>query len=370
LGFRASKIRIGFMSSDLRDHPVAYFALPIFEHYDPARFELYCYSFYPSLPDKVQALIQGKSAAFRSMLQATDQEIAQTIANDRLDLLIELGGSTRYNRLEVLGYRMAPVQMSWLGYPHSAGIGSIDYILVDPYIKPDDESLLIEKPFVMPQSWVCLGRLGFRDQEILSGVPQDRSGHITFGTMNNPYKYTAELFAVWAQVMNRVPGSHFLFVRPEADAPSFRANVRAQFARHGVGADRIEFEAVRGHHLPHYNRIDIALDTAPHTGGTTTCETLWMGCPTVTLVGPQFFERLSYSNLSNAGLGDLCAFTPAQYADIAVALAKDYARRLDLRQNLRARLRTSPLGDAPGWVRNFQATVEKNLDLARAEVMA
>ena len=162
------------MSSDLRDHPVAYFALPIFEHYDPAiRFELYCYSFYPSPPDKVQALDPGsKSAAFRSMLQATDREIAQTIANDRLDMLIELGGSTRYNRLEVLGYRVAPAQVSWLGYPHSAGIGSIDYILVDPYIKPDDESLLIEKPFVMPESWVCLGRLGFREHsEIEPGVP-------------------------------------------------------------------------------------------------------------------------------------------------------------------------------------------------------
>jgi predicted O-linked N-acetylglucosamine transferase (SPINDLY family) len=121
------------------------------------------------------------------------------------------------------------------------------------------------------------------------------------------------------------------------------------------------FESVRGKHMRHYNRIDIALDSAPHTGGTTTCETLWMGCPTVTLVGEAFFERLSYSNLSNAGLGDLCAFTREQYVEIAVDLAKDRARRLDLRRNLRDSLRTSPLGDAQRWVKNFELTIDRTL---------
>jgi predicted O-linked N-acetylglucosamine transferase (SPINDLY family) len=161
--------------------------------------------------------------------------------------------------------------------------------------------------------------------------------------------------------MNRVPGSRFLFVRPESGAPTFRANIAREFAKHGVGEDRLLFESVRGKHMRHYNRIDIALDSAPHTGGTTTCETLWMGCPTVTLVGEAFFERLSYSNLSNAGLGDLCAFTREQYVEIAVDLAKDRARRLDLRQNLRDRLRISPLGDAKRWVKNFELTIDRTL---------
>jgi predicted O-linked N-acetylglucosamine transferase (SPINDLY family) len=354
-----SKIRIGLMSSDLRDHPVAYFALPIIEHYDRDRFEFICYSFYPAPPDRVQSFMQQRVLGFRSMLQATDVEIAQQIADDELDILFELGGSTRYNRLEVLAYRAAPLQASWLGYPHSAGIGAIDYIMVDPYLKPDDPALLIEKPFVMPESWVCLGRLGFREEPIEAGTPEERAGALTFGTMNNPYKYTPELFALWAEVMNRVPGSRFLFVRPEAGAPTFRANIAREFGKHGVGEDRLMFESVRGKHMRHYNRIDIALDSAPHTGGTTTCETLWMGCPTVTLVGEAFFERLSYSNLSNAGLGDLCGFTREQYVQIAVDLAKDRARRLDLRQNLRESLRTSPLGDAQRWVKNFELTIDR-----------
>jgi len=356
-----SKIRVGLMSSDLRDHPVAYFALPIIEHYDRERFEFVCYSFYPAPADRVQSFIQQRVLNFHSMLEATDQEIAQRIADDDLDILFELGGSTRYNRLEVMAYHAAPRQVSWLGYPHSAGIGEIDYILVDPYIKPDDPALLVEKPFVMPESWVVLGRLGFRDEPIEVGIPADRNGFVTFGTMNNPYKYTPELYKLWADVMNRVPGSRFLFVRPEAGAPSFRANIAREFGKHGVSEDRLIFESVRGKHMRHYNRIDIALDSAPHTGGTTTCETLWMGCPTVTLVGEAFFERLSYSNLSNAGVGDLCGFSNEQYVDIAVNLANDKERLRDMRANLRTRLKTSPLGDAQRWVKNFEATIDKTV---------
>jgi len=364
------RIRIGIMSSDLRDHPVCYFALPIFEHYDRQRFEIVCYSFYPSPPDRITRFIQERSAGSRSMPQATDAAIAQRIADDDLDILFELGGSTRYNRLEVMAYRAAPIQASWLGYPHSAGLSTIDYILVDPYLKPEDPSLLIEQPFEMPESWVCLGRLGFRDVPIEPGVPEDRRGLITFGTMNNPYKFTPELFALWAEVLRRVDGSRFLFVRPEAGAASFRANVSRIFSEHGIGPERIEFEAVRGRHLPHYNRIDIALDTAPHTGGTTTCETLWMGVPTVTLVGEAFFERLSFSNLSNAGLGDLCARTNAQYVEIATSLAADRARRLDLRQGLRSALGTLPLGDTRRWVRNFETIVEQTVARGRSPASA
>jgi hypothetical protein len=116
-------------------------------------------------------------------------------------------------------------------------------------LKPDDPELLVEKPFVMPESWVCLGRLGFREEPIEAGIPEERAGALTFGTMNNPYKYTPELFALWAEVMNRVPGSRFLFVRPEAGAPTFRANIAHEFAKHGVSEERLLFESVRGKNI-------------------------------------------------------------------------------------------------------------------------
>jgi protein O-GlcNAc transferase len=351
------KIRVGIMSSDLRDHPVTYFALPIFQHYDRSRFEIFCYTFYPAPPDPAGIYIGQRVEAMRSMPEASDGEIAQRIADDGLDILFELGGTTRYNRLAVMAYRAAPVQASWLGYPHSAGLETIDYILVDPYLKPKDPALLIEQPLEMPESWVSLGPFGFHNEPIDGVLPQDRQGALTFGTMNNPYKYTPETFALWASAMHQVEGSRFLFARTEAAAPCFRENVEREFESHGIARDRVECVAVRGRHLQYYNRIDIALDTAPHTGGTTTCETLWMGVPVVTLVGEAFFERLSYSNLSNAGLGGLCAFSREQYADIAVGLAAGRAQRRELRQNLRPNLRRTPLGDSVRWVKNLEAAI-------------
>ena len=361
------KIRIGIMSSDLRNHPVSYFALPIIEHYDRAGFEIYCYSFYPQAPDAVQAHIAKNVSEFRLMSDLSNEDVAAKIAGDELDILFELGGTTRYNRLQVMAHRPAPVQVSWLGYPHSAGLSEIDYILVDPYLQPADPKLLIERPFTMPESWVCLGRLGFHDElRIEPGIPEERAGHLTFGTANNPYKFSEDLMALWARVMAQVPGSRFLFIRPEAGSAAFRRNIGQALERHGIAPDRLDFVPIRGAHMPHYNRIDIALDTAPHTGGTTTCESLWMGVPTVTLVGPAFFERLSYSNLSNAGLGDLCAQTPDAYVEIAVRLAAERERRRDLRQGMRARIRAHPLGQTERWVRNFEAVTRQAVGVGTA----
>ena len=351
---RQSRIRVGFMSSDLRNHPVAYFAEPIFRHYDRNALTLFAYSFHPGAPDAVQRDIAANVEAFRSMPGLPDEAIAAQIADDGLDVLFELGGSTHLNRLHVLAHQPAPIQVSWLGYPHSSGLSRIGHILVDPFILPPDPALLVERPLTMPTSWVTLGPLGFNARATIEdGLPEDRAGLLTFGTMNNPYKYTREAIALWAAAMRAVPSSRFLFVRPEAGVAEFRSNMARAFARHGIPADRLAFRAVRGNHLPHYNAIDIALDTAPQTGGTTTCECLWMGVPTVSLVGPAFFERLSLSTLSNAGLQDLAADSADGYVACAAALAADRPRRLKLRRTLRATLASSALGNNANWVAEF-----------------
>jgi predicted O-linked N-acetylglucosamine transferase (SPINDLY family) len=267
------------------------------------------------------------------------------------------------NNLNVMAYKPARVQASWLGYPHSAGPASIDYILVDPHNRPTDDALLIEKPLELARSWVVLGDLGFNDAiAITPGTPEARCGHLTFGTMNNPYKFTRAVLAAWARATAAVPGARFLFVRPEAGHVPFQDNVRAVFAEYGVDPERVEFEAVRGTHMPHYNRIDIALDAFPQTGGTTTCEALWMGVPTVSLAGPCFFERLSRSNLINAGLGDLVAETLDEFQAKALALAADAPRRAGLRASLRADIRARPLGRADWFVQDFQAAVIRAVD--------
>ena len=358
-----AKIRLGLMSSDLRNHPVAYFTLPIIEHYDRTRFELYCYSWNSGAGDAVQTRIATLCDGFRLAPAISDRDAAQLIAEDGLDMLIELGGTTYMNKLQVMAWRPARLQASWLGYPHSAGPETIDYLVVDPYNRPTDDTLLIEKPLVLPHSWVVLGNLGFSDRlAIEPGLPEARRGYLTFGTMNNPYKYTPEVLAAWARITAAVDGARFLFVRPEGGTEAFQANTRAVFAAHGVAPERVEFIGVRGTHMPHYNKIDIALDTFPQTGGTTTCEALWMGVPTVSLTGACFFERLSLSNLTNAGLGDLAVPSIAEYEAAALRLAADRARRESIRSTIRAEIRGRPLGQVRDYVRDFMNTVKSAVD--------
>jgi protein O-GlcNAc transferase len=352
------KLRIGFMSSDLRNHPVSYFALPLLEGYDRARVEVFCYSFYERPPDRVQQHIAKRVTAFRHWPKRPNQQVAEGIAADNLDMLFELGGSTAMNKLMVMAHRPARIGASWLGYPHSAGLEQIDMILTDPYLRPDDPRLLIERPFEMPESWVAMSRM-FGAHEIAEGTPEARKGHLTFGTANNPYKFTPACLDTWAAVLRAVPGSRFVFLRPEAGAESFIANSRAAFAKRDVDPERLDFIGVRGDHMRHYNEIDIALDSLPHVGGTTTCEALWMGVPTVSLVGPGFPERLSYSNLSNAGLGDLAVFSVADYVATAAVLAEDRARRAALRHGLRGQIRANPLGQPERFTAAFYDLARK-----------
>jgi predicted O-linked N-acetylglucosamine transferase (SPINDLY family) len=353
------KLRVGFMSSDLRDHPVSYFARPLLEQYNRDKVEVYCYSFYEGAQSRYQQHLESQVTRFGWWPKLPDEQVAERIAADGLDMLFELGGSSHMNKLEVMAYQPARLSASWLGYPHSAGLETIDYILVDPFLKPSDERLLIEKPFDMPHTWVTVGPHTFQHIPILPSLPEQRRGHLTFGTANNPYKYTRACIDTWAQVLRAVPGSHFLFLRPEASSPVFQANARNLFAQRDVDPSRLDFIGVRGTHLQHYNEIDIALDTLPHVGGTTTCESLWMGVPTISLVGAGFPERLSYSNLNNAGVGDLATFSTQAYVDKAAELASDPARRLHLRSHLRPMMLSHPLGQSTRFVQDFYQLAHK-----------
>jgi predicted O-linked N-acetylglucosamine transferase (SPINDLY family) len=352
------KLRIGFMSSDLRNHPITYFALPLLEGYNRDTTEVFCYSFDEKDPDRVQTHLQGQVTCFHKWPGRSDAQVAQGIAADGLDILFELGGSTAMNKLNVMAYRPARLGASWLGYPHSAGLAQIDYILTDPFLRPDDPRLLLERAFEMPQTWVSLSRM-FAPHEIAEGTPQTRKGHLTFGTANNPYKYTPACLDAWAEVLRAVPDARFLFLRPEGGVDSFVQGARTAFARRDVDPDRLDFVGVRGDHMRYYNEIDICLDSLPHVGGTTTCEALWMGVPTISLVGPGFPERLSYSNLSNAGLGDLAVFSRAAYVTAAAALAADPARRLALRHGMRAQIAANPLGQPQRFTQDFYDLARK-----------
>lgn len=354
------KIRVGFMSSDLRNHPVAYFALPLFQHYDRSRFEVFCYSFYQGEEDDTQKAITGWVDGFRWNKDIGDREAAQLIADDQLDMLIELGGSTHMNKLVTMGYKPAPLQASWVGYPHSAGLQQIDYLVLDPYMTPEDPALVIEKPLQLPKAWYALGERAFREQPgAAEQAPVERNGYVTFGTANNPYKYGPEVLTAWAKIVAGTPNARFLFVRPEGGSPSFRRNMLKYFLEQGVSEDRVRFEVVRGRHLPYYNEMDISLDAFPQTGGTTTCESLWMGVPVVAKVGEAVFERLSYSVLMNVGLGDLCGRSTEEYIEIALKLGADHARIGELRRGMRQRLKASPLGDTRQFAADYYEMISK-----------
>ena len=346
--------RIGFLSADLRAHVVGSFALPLFENADPNAADLICYSTYRGPVDHIGQLIRAKSMV-REIGHLPDQAAAQVIADDGLDVLIDLGGSTGDNRLGVMAYRTAPVAISWMGYPHSTGLSSVDYILLDRALAPGSADLLAEKPLFMPNAWICLARVQFSQARAPNPVPpQERTGAVTFGTANQAVKYSPAALAAWARTLAATPGSSLLIFRPECASARFRDNIARAFAAHGVERERLRFEAVRGTgYLDCYDAVDVSLDTFPLTGGTTTCESLWMGVPVVTLAGEAVFERLSHSILTHAGLADLSVADGAAFVAKAVELAGDVERLRRLRRELRAQIAASPLGDGPGFARDF-----------------
>lgn len=341
------RIRLGLLSADLRSHPVGLFLEPLFAHRDP-RFELFCYDIDPRPEDALKRQFAAASQGFRGLAGAEPRAIAQQAAEDRVDVLIELGGWTGANRPEVLAWGGAPKQLSWLGYPHSSGFAGVDGFICDAANAPTDPGLLAEPPLVLPASWIAFGD-AFKDLHSARPVAGERGG-VAFGTANAAYKYTPQGLRTWAGIVAALPGSRFVFVRPEAASSIFRANVAEIFAGEGVDPARIDFRAVSGEdYLKHYGEIDVSLDTFPLTGGTTTLEALWMGVPVVTLRGPAFFERLSASILTSAGLSDLIADDLATYRAKALALAADAERRSELRAGLRERLLCGPLGDGPAF---------------------
>ena len=359
------KLRVGILSADLSDSSVARFLTPLMRGYDRERFEFYCYTPYRKLTDPIQLLYRDSVDKFTFLDGMKEREIAAAIQADDIDILLELNGFTAGSRIESVAYKPAPVQMSWpLGYPFTTGLKALDYCIMDQFLKPPDEDLFVEETLIMPGATVCFG--SFTDVPIQEGLPADRYGRITFGTLNNPYKFSQEMIALWAQVMNRVPESRLLVVRDQADSLNFRRNLTEEFAKHGISPDRLLLynnKLENRDHLDCYNDIDISLDTFPLSGGTTTCEATWMGVPVVTLVGESFHQRISYGYLMHCGLEELCAFTPEDYVDRAVRLAGDRDRLLAWRHGLREVMRRSPLCDVERFLFEFQDMLEQVAEL-------
>ena len=346
------RLRIGYVSPDFREHPVGRFLLPLLAHHDRNCVEVFAYA-QVAVPDAMTQRMRACTDGWRSIVGLSDARVADLIRQDRIDILVDLAMHTAGNRLPVFARKPAPIQVTYLAYCSSTGLETIDYRLSDPYLDPPgmDESVYSEQTIRLPESYWCY-QPGV-DAPDVGPLPALRQGHITFGCLNNFCKVSEPVLAAWAKLLRAVPNSQLLLHAYEGD---HRRRVQERLAREGIEAKRVRFagKAPLLDYFRLYHGIDIALDTFPYGGGTTTCDALWMGVPVVSLVGKTAVGRGGLSILSNVGLPELVVRSEEEYARIASALADDLPRLSDLRSALRQRMEHSPLMDAPRFARNIE----------------
>ena len=346
------RLRVGYVSSDFRDHVDSFFTVPLFSNHDHRQFEIYCYSGV-TLPDQLTERIRGYADCWRSTAGLGDQEMAELIRADQIDILVDLKMHGRDNRLRVFARKPAPVQVAWLGYPGTTGLDAMDYRLTDPHLDPPGQfdAYYSEESIRLPETFWCYDPL--TEGPPVSSLPAARNRFITFGCLNSFTKVNDGCLSLWAQVVRAVPGSRFLLRAPLSRV---RQHVLSRLESEGIAAARVEFTSTRSRleYLDLYNRIDIGLDPSPYGGHTTGLDAFWMGVPTITLVGQTAVGRAGLSQLRNLGLAELAAETPEQYITAAAQLANDLPRLAELRSTLRERMGQSPLMNAGRFARNVE----------------
>ena len=346
------RLRVGYVSADYFQHAAATFIHAFLARHDPRQCEVFCYV-NAALPAH-GALMYGHT--WREIGMLDDAQLAALIAQDAIDVLVDLSGHTYGTRLLAFARKPAPVQMTFLGYPNTTGMRAMDYRLTDVYADPPgvSESRYREKLLRMPHSVWCFRPHAEGVPEV-GTLPAVRNGYVSFASMNSVFKLNVELVGLWADLLRRVADSRLILA---TIAPgSARERILRTFTGKGVDAQRIEFRdrLPRDEFLALHNEVDIALDSYPCNGGATTCETLWQGVPVISLAGEAFQSRAGLSLLSSAGLPQLVAHSATDYLDIASSLARNRERLSELRRGLRRILRASPLMDAAAFARDLEA---------------
>jgi FkbM family methyltransferase len=355
----ARRLKVGFISADFCAHSVAFFLKPLFDRHDPAAIEIHCYSDVVN-PDLYTDFLKGRAAVWRSVVGLTDERVAEMIRADRVDVLIDLAGHTSKNRLGVFARKPCPVQVTWLGYPNTTGLKAIDWRFVDAVTDPEGmaEAHAVERLQRMPVPFLCYEAAPKTPD--VAPLPALANGHVTFGCFNKINKISDRTVRLWARVLAAVPNSRMILKSLSFNDAATRDRLTGIMAEAGISADRISllgWEPLLKGHLEVYHRIDIALDTYPYNGTTTTCEAAWMGVPTVTLCGDRHAARVGASIDTALGLPHLAPSDEAGFVAAAAALADDIDALAALRLGLRARMQASPLCDAPAFARKFEAAL-------------
>jgi predicted O-linked N-acetylglucosamine transferase (SPINDLY family) len=338
------RLRVGYVSPYFRKHAVTFFFESVVEHHDRESFELVLYADVPR-PDAYSERLKAYGARWRSSVGMSDAALAQMVREDRIDVLVDLSGHTPRHRLLAFARGPAPVQVTWNGYPNTTGMREIGYRITDAGCDPagKTERLHTEELVRLPGVY-----MSWRPPPDAPdpGLPPAKASHrITFGSFNAAYKVTPSMVAVWSRILGELPESRLvLFAIPPGRAEN---RLRTLFHAQGITEDRIEFRARMSHEafLLAHREVDIALDTFPYHGTTTTCFSLWMGVPVISLVGSTHVSRVGLTILSSIGLPDLAAQTAEQYVHTAVALARKPEELRALRNGMRERMLASPLTD-------------------------
>jgi predicted O-linked N-acetylglucosamine transferase (SPINDLY family) len=353
------RLRLGYVSADFRLHPVGWFIQAPLAFRDRARFELFCYA-NQTETDRLTEQLRDQTDHWRNIKTLTDDQFADQVATDRIDILIELGGHSAHNRLPALAGRLAPVQASWIGFPMTTGVATVDYLIADAHLAPPgSEPEFTETILRLPDVAWCYTAPSFAPA--VAPLPARAAAGVMFGSFNNPAKLNPAVLADWAAILDRVPGSRLLIKYRHLGGRGAAAHLRAAAATAGIAMDRLLIEDASPHPeaLAAYARVDIALDPFPFNGGTTSCEALWMGVPVVTFAGATLAGRMGASLVAAAGLPELVARDRAGMIEIAVALAGDLDRLATLRAALRARMASSPLCDGPRFMAGFEAALRR-----------
>jgi predicted O-linked N-acetylglucosamine transferase (SPINDLY family) len=349
-------LRVGYMSADFREHSTSCFFSPVFAAHDRAQVHVFAYHV-DTRRDATTETLAAHCNVYRGVGPLTDDELEAQIREDRIDILVDAQGPTAGHRLGVFGRRPAPILVSEVIYPVGA-----DYYVVDDLTDPpglterhyDAELVRLPSTFQCYEPPACA--------PAVAPTPAATRGHVTFGSFNSYHKLNDDVLALWARVLTRVPTSRLVVKCKLMADPDTERELRGRLERLGVDARRVDLHPcarARADHLARYADVDVALDTLPFSGATTTCEALWMGVPVVTLAGTAHMGRVSVSILENVGLGELVAQTAEDFVDIADRLARDVPRLAELRAEMRARLERSPLLDAKAYTAELEAAYRR-----------
>ena len=347
-------LRVGFVSGDLGLHPVGILLVRFLENMDRRHIIAGCY-ITNTYRDAVNDRLHRASAFWEDVQHLDDDQFATRVQQDGIDILIDLNGHTSQHRLGVFARKAAPVQISWLGYPGSNGLGTMDYVIADRYVLPmTDQASVRARILHLPDSFICFDPS--TGAPPVSPLPATVPGKILFGCFHNPVKCNEAVIGLWAEILRRLPQSRLLLKYKAFDAPSVQEKFRARFAAYGIDAERLEFQGMSPHQelFATMGRVDLALDPFPFAGGMMTCLSLWMGLPVLTMAGEHFASRQGVSFLSTIGVTDTIAHSPQDYCEKAVELAHDLRKLADLRAKLRPAMAASPLCDGAKAARGLE----------------